>query len=425
METEIKNLSKTRIGILFEVPWEEIKPFLKRAFSQLESEVNVPGFRQGKVPEEILEKKIGREKILSFAAESFIREKYPQFIRDRKIEVIGSPQLSVLKLAWGNPFCFKVVVDVLPEVQLPDYKKIAQGVPVEKIEVSDEKIMETLKWLQQQRATFNELQRKARLGDFISIEYRSPQIENGRIFKDEFLLGKGGFVGNFEEEIQGLRKGEEKRFQIDFPKDYPRSNLAGKKIEFLVRVNKIQEMKLPPLDDDFAKSVGRFENLQGLKKSIKEGIFMEEQNTANLRRREKILEEISQKCDFEVPQNLVDVETQRLVEDFRKEVEKELKMSFTDYLKNAKTTEEELKKTFATRSVRNVKKFVILREIVRKENIQASNREIEEKINQEVLKKYPDINTAKKSVDLEKLKLYYKSVIENEKVMQLLTKASS
>ncbi|RLC39663.1 MAG: trigger factor, partial [Candidatus Nealsonbacteria bacterium] len=269
MEVKINNLSKSKIEIFFELSWQEFSPYLDKAVLEFSERMEFKGFRPGKVPREIVEKEIGQGKILEKAAELAIREKYPKIVIERNLEVIGAPEVEVLKLALKNPFIFRIKVNILPEILLPDYRKIARETPKKEIIVEEKEVEDTLKWLRNSRAKFKDLEREAKDGDLVEIEYQSPQIENGKVYQDRFFLGKGHFLAGFEDNLKGMKKGEEKEFEIDFPKDYYQEELRGKKAKFRVKIIKIQEVELPEINDNFARSLGRFENLESLKKNIK------------------------------------------------------------------------------------------------------------------------------------------------------------
>ena len=182
MEVKINNLPKSKIEIFFELSWQEFSPYLDKAVLEFSERMEFKGFRPGKVPREIVEKEIGQGKILEKAAELVIREKYPKVVIERNLEVIGAPEVEVLKLALKNPFSFRIKVNILPEIPLPDYRKIAQETPKKEIIVEEKEVEDTLKWLRNSRAKFKDLEREAKKGDFLEIEYRSPQIENGKLY---------------------------------------------------------------------------------------------------------------------------------------------------------------------------------------------------------------------------------------------------
>lgn len=423
MKAEINKLPKSQLEITVEMPWQEFQPFVGKAIKVLGKGVEVKGFRPGKAPQEFTEKEIGKDKILEWAADIAVREKYAQVVAEKQIEPIGAPRVEILKLAEGNPFCFKVQFEVLPKIKLPDYKKIASGVEKKEVPVKVEEVEDALKWLQKSKATFEDLKRGAKKGDFIEIEYQSPQIENNKVFKDAFLLGEGRLAPGFEQNLEGVKAGEERKFNIEFPKDYGKKELAGKKAEFKVKMKKAQLMKLPELNDGLAESLGQFKDLEGLKRSVKQGIAKEKGAAEVKRWREEVLERIAKATEFEAPESLVALEQEQLFLGLKNGVEKELKMEFKDYLAENKKKEEEVRQDFFKPAQKRVKNLLLLREIGKQEKVEVADQEIEEYVNR-FLTTYPQPDKAKQEIDVDKLKEYYKGIIYNEKVMQLLAKAT-
>lgn len=419
MSVKINNLPKSKIEISFEFPWPEILPYLDRACLKLSENLNIPGFRPGKIPKEIAEREVGENKILAEASEILIKKKYSDYILEKNLEVIGPPKVEILKLASKNPFSFKVTVEVLPEINLPDYKKLASQVKKREISVQDQEIEEALNWLQKSRTEFKELNREVKSEDFLEIEYKSPQIENNKIFEDSFFLGKGQFIPGFEKNLIGMKKGEEKEFSVIFPKPYEaKKELEGKEVIFKVKMKKVQETKLPELNDEFAKKLSNFENLEALKKSIKEGIKKEKETAEILRVREEILGKIASQTKIEVPETLIEVEKEHLLEDLKENVKKNIKIPFEQYLNQIKKSENDLKESFLEKAKKRVQGFLILREIGKKEKIIVKEEEITATINK-LLKNLPNIKSSEE-LDLPRLKQYYKGVIYNEKIFKLL-----
>ena len=441
MKAEVRKLLKSKIEILFEIPWEEgeFEDYFKRAASILGKDITVKGFRPGKMPQKILEKEIGAEKILQKAADLAVKEKYPQFIREKKIEAVSQPKINITKLAQGNPFEFKAEICVLPKINLPDYKKIASQIKRREILVEDKDVDDAVNWLQQSRAVFTPLEREVRFGDFVEIEYKSPQIENNkvgdelrssspyanaRVFKDKFLLGKARFVSGFEENLKEMKKGEEKEFGILFPEDYSNKLLAGKKTFFRVKMKSVQKMELPEINDEFAHTLGKFENLNSLKESLSQGIKKEKEIEESQRTRNEILEQIAQNSECELPESLVELEKNHLLDDLKQRVSQGLQISFEEYLIQIKKSEEEIKNSFLESAQRRVKNFLVLREIGKAENILVSEEEIKEETNK-ILKKYSDLEDTEKKIDLDRLKDYTESAIYNEKVFEKLENFSN
>jgi len=384
MKVDIKKLSQAKIEILVEIPWLEFEPYLDKAAQNLSQDLKFKGFRKGKVPGEILEREIGQGKILAGAGEICIKQKYPKIVLEKKLEVIGSPQVEILKLAKGNPFSFRVRAEILPEIRLPDYGKIVSEVEKKQMKVEEKEIKDALNFLAKSRAKFKDLEKAAEKGDFLEIEYQSPQIEQGKVYQDRFELGKGQFVPGFEQNLRGMKTGEKKEFKVIFPAGHANKNLVGQEVKFEVKVKKVMEAELPQITDEFAKSLGKFENLDGLKKNLAEGIKREKEIKEVQRWRGEILEKIVENSDFEVPQVLMDLEKDK----------------------------------------KRIENFLILRAIGKKEKVEVSEEEIEKAVNQ-FLQEYPAPEKAKKEIDPARLKEYYKGVIYNEKVFQKIESFSN
>jgi len=392
---KIKKLPKSQIEIFFEVCAKDLEKFYKEAVLEFGKEIKIEGFRSGHIPEKIIEQKVGKMAILEEAAEEAIRENYQKLISENSITPISQPQVEILparnashsdaggKLALGDDLEFKIRVFVLPEIKLPDYKKIAAGVKRKEISVAEKEVEDSLLWLQKSRAKLSLKNEAAQKGDFVEIEYSSPQLESGKIYKDAFFLGEGHFIEGFEQNLEGVKDGEEKEFTI-------------KDKNFKVKIKSVQKAELPEIGDEFAKSLGKFENIEALRQNIKQGITMEKESKETGRLCAEILDKISEASVCEIPEVLVLSEKKRTPD----------------------LPEDQIKK--------RVMNSLVLREIGRTEDIKVSDEEIKEEMDR-FLKQYPlpgrqagDIKTAENQFDAERLKEYIKDAIINEKTLKLL-----
>lgn len=438
MESTVKQLPKSQIELKIEVPINEFNSFIDRATLNLGKDLEVKGFRKGKVPKEIIEKEIGPEKILIEAADLAVRENYQKAVRQlmekNKITPVSEPKIEIQKLSRGANFIFLAKTTILPEIKLPDYKNIAAKVERKETKFEEKEVLEALKWLQKSRAKFALKNQPAQKGDFVEIEYWSPQIssypqnivtekntasqQKGQ--KDKFILGEGHLLPGFEEQIVGMRAGERKdRISISIPENHPLKKTVGEKINFKIKVNSVQNVELPEIGNQFAKTLGKFENLESLKKNIKEGLILEKQRAESQRVRREILEKIGQEVKCDIPEVLVEREQSQMLGNLKKNVSDSLKISFADYLSKIKKTEKEISESFLTEARKKVMNFLILREIGKREKIEVSEQELKEEINK-MLKQYSDVNRAHENLDPEKLKEYTKEAIKNEKIFQLL-----
>ena len=424
MKTSIKKVSNSKVEILIDVSSENLDNYYKKALSELGKDLKIKGFRPGNAPTNIVEERIGKDAILNHAAQIAIQDKYVQIVKENDLEVIERPKVEILKLALGNPLKFKVEAIIMPEIKLPDYREVAGSVKNEKVSIKDKDIEEALKWLQSSRTKLIALDREARKGDFIEIEYSSPQIENNSSKKDGFILGKGHTVPGFEEKLEKMKSGEEKGFSLDVPKDYSVKELAGKEVEFKVKTVSVLKTELPEINDEFAKSLGKFENLASLKKNIEEGLKMEKQKKAKEKLRGEIIDRIINSIKWEMPDSLVQAEKERIFADFKQSFSRNPQVSFEDYLKKTKKSEQEIEKSLLEPAQRNVKTYLILKEISKKENIEVSDQEVEKGVN-EILENDPSIKEKEKELDLERLRQYTRERITNERVFQLLEEFSN
>ena len=226
--------------------------------------------------------------------------------------------VCVKEMVVTYPLLFKIKVSVLPEIKLPDYKEIVSKVDGKEITVEPNEIEEALNYLQKSRAKFSQVNRPAEAKDFIEIEYQNKDINDGKEVKDRFILGEGGFLKDFEDNVIGMKAGEEKEFIAKFPpasnaerssagwENTPRKDLGGKDGSFKVKMILVQKMELPEINDDFAKSLGAFDTLVALKENLKGGITLEKQESERQRKRGEILNKISGKIAFDLPEKMVE-----------------------------------------------------------------------------------------------------------------------
>lgn len=358
MRASVKKLSDSEVELEIEIPAEEFDRSIERACLSFGKDLEIKGFRKGRAPKEFVEKEIGKEKILVEAANLSVEENYKKAVLENKIEAIFHPKIEIKKLAEGNPFIFSAKTAVLPEVTLPDYKEIASKVEKKEVVVEDKEFDSALKWLQKSRAKFSAKNQSAQNGDFVEIEYSSLQIGQ-EMQKDAFVLGEGHFLPGFEEKIIGMNPGEEKE-NITLNKD-------GKEFILRVKIISVQNVELPELNDEFAKGLGKFDNLDALKKNIKQGLILEKEQIEKQRVRQEILEKIGKKTKIKIPDVLIENEQKQMLENLKKMVSERLKISFQDYLKKLGKTEEEVIGSFLLESEKKVRNYLILREIGKKE----------------------------------------------------------
>lgn len=425
MEVKSKKLPKSQIELEFELTAEEFKEHMSHALEHLKHHIKVDGFRTGKAPAAMVQDKLKPEALLMEAGDHAVQHVYVDYIKENKLEPVGNPEVSIVKIAQGSPFVFKAVITVLPDVELPDYKEIAKKIKGKEISVTEEEIKDTLNYLQKSRAKMTLKNDITKNKDFVEIEYSCKEIENGKLVKDQFILGEGGMISGFEDNITGMKAGEEKTFTIRFPEKSPFGSLPavrqGKDGEFKVKVISVQKMELPEINDEFAKQLGVFDTLVALKISMKDGLTAEKQEAEKQRKRAEILDAIAQRAKFEMPESMVEYEQQRLLEDLKNRITQSIKITFENYLASIKKTEAEIKETYKKEAEKRLKGFLILRELGKLEKVEISDKEIDEEVAKSI-KNYSKEQLAK--IDINELKEYTKGVVYNEKIFQMLENLS-
>ena len=417
MEVKQKKLPKSQIELEFELTPEEFKEHMEHAVEHLKGHVKVDGFRQGKAPNKMVEEKLKPEALLMEAGDHAVQHTYVDYIKSSKLEPVGNPEVSIVKIALGNPFIFKAVITVLPVVELPDYKEIAKAVKGKEITVTEDEIQDSIKYLQKTRAKFTLKSDAAELKDYVEIKYQSKDIENNKEIEDKFILGEGGFMKGFEDGIVGMKAGEEKEVNVKFSADMPRKDLAGKESTFKIKMISVQKMELPEMNDEFAKQLGAFDSMTTLKVSMKEGITVEKTEQEKQRVRGEILEKIAEKAKFEMPEAMVEYEKDRLLQDLKMKVSQNIKISFEEYLASVKQTEDQIKQTYHKEAEKRLRGFLVLRELGKGEKIEVSDEEVEAEITKSVQNYSKD---QLEKIDISELKEYTKGVIHNEKIFQIL-----
>jgi trigger factor len=423
MEVLLKKISGSRAEVLFKIRKDEFEKFKEKAISILSQEVKKEGFRPGKVPKELIEKEAGEFRILEEAVKLLMEENLPKLILENKIELLSQPEVEALKPVdiKNDFFEFKTSFFIFPEVRLPDYKKIASQTKRKKVIIEDREIDDALHWIQKSRAKLTLKNKPAEKGDFIEIDFSSPQIEEGLKRKDGFILGEGQFVSGFEENLIGMINGQEKDFSLKFPENYPKKEMAGKNFDFKVKINSVQKAELPEINDEWAKGLGNFKDLASFKNGIKEGLAMEKDIAEGQKIRQEIMTKLGEKVEIEIPELLIEREKNIMMDGFRAKIAEVLKIPFEEYLAKIKKSEKDIKNSFNEEAKRRVKYDLILREISIKEKINVSEDEIKEEVSK-ILKNF-SIDKAKE-LDLEKLKLYIESEIKKEKTLKFLEKLS-
>lgn len=426
MKTEIKKLPKSQVELLITIPAEKWKHYHEHAVECLAHHVKIPGFRPGKADAKTLEKNLGPAAIMDEISEHAVNDTYHEALKEHNLIPVGQPKVEIIKLAPENEIVYKAVLSVIPKIALSeDYKKKlhAEGIKLETPKVEEKELKDSIEYLLNSRAKIVTVERPAKIGDRVEIDFES-RLDNVKIEKGEskhhpLIIGKSNFLPEFENNIVGMKAGEEKEFSVVFPEKYYQKSLAGKNVGFKVKMNLVQEVITPKFDDEFAKSLGHFTEVKELEKSISEGIIVEKTKGEKEKFRTKIVEFLIHNYGTkELPDVLVDSEVERMLADFKHSVEQN-GLKFEEYLSQLNKTETALKESWRQTAEGRINNYLITHEIVKQEDLKVSEEEITEQSNK-ILADYKNIKEAEKAIDPEKLKNNIYDVLITEKVLVFL-----
>ncbi len=426
IKSEVKKLDKSQVEIVISVSWDEWQKYLEMAIADISKEIKIEGFRNGKAPRKMIEQKVGTAMILDEAANKTVQKTYPAVLVQQKIEAIGQPKAQINKLAEGNDLEYAVVTSVMPEIKINPWrekaKKINKEFAKQETEVKDEEIKEELKTLANSRVQLATVEREAKDGDSVVIDFKVLQdgvpIEHGTAQDHPLILGKKVFIPGFEEQVVGMKKGEEKEFVLNFPDSYHEKSLAGRPATFQVKLKEVQERKTPEITDEFAKSLGKFENVDALKKNIREGVLEEKKQHAQEERRAKLLEMLAECAEVEIPEILIDEEVKKMFGEFEMQLYG-MGMDMEKYLEHTKKKREEIEQEWRPQAQKRIVIALALEQLAKDEEINVPNERIEEEMNK-TMARYKDIKDVKKNIDIQKVYTYVKGTLMNEKVFELL-----
>lgn len=384
MNVQVEKLDKSRVKIKFSVEKETVNKYINNAYEHLSVNVTIPGFRKGHAPRDMVEAQIGSHKIHDKALEMMFPFVYAEAITQEKIQSIGRPNVKVLKFAPDNQADFEVEVSVLPEVVLGNYKKLI--IEKNKISVENKEIEAVLNNLRKRDSKLVAKEGSAESGDWVDVDFSGEKngvkIEKMQSKAYPFVIGEGVMLPDFEKAVIGLSEGESKDFDLTFPKDYTDKEVAGGTYKFTVKVNKVQKVELPELDEEFIKKMsgGNESTLDGLKKDIKEALYKQKEQEDKIRIEEEILTQIVEKAEMQIPEDLLNEEFNEMKQDVVRKLEAQ-GLNLEKYLEFSRKSMEEYDLDLMKEAERKIKVGLVLNKIAEEEKIEVTEEEREAEVN--------------------------------------------
>jgi trigger factor len=379
MRVSRKDNSPTNITLTVDADAKDLAPIRTHVISHFRRSVRIPGFREGRAPDSMIEQNIPQQQFLDEFMEHALNEIYRRAVAQKKIRPVSAPNVQLKKFVPYTELQFEAETEILGPVKLPNYKiiKLAR----KKVDITAADVNEIIKNLQTRMAERADVERAAKDGDELIIDFAGTDSEgkkvNGADGQDYPLtLGSKTFIPGFEEELVGVKAGDSKTFEITFPKDYGVAALQSKKITFKVEVKKVQQLKEPKVDDEFATKVGPFKNLAELKADIKKQLRVERQGQADTEYDNELVRKIAAKTEIEVPNTLIEEENRRLEEQEKQNLTYR-GQTWQEHLTAEGLTEEEHRQRHYPEAEERVKIGLILSEIAERENLSISPEELE------------------------------------------------
>ncbi|MBA4541426.1 MULTISPECIES: trigger factor [Thermoactinomyces] len=382
MKASWEKTEKNQGVLTVETDEKTVAEALDQAFKKVVKKVSVPGFRKGKVPRPIFEKRFGVEALYQDALDILLPEAYEAAVKETGIEPVDRPEIDIEQLEKGKSLIFKATVTVKPEVKLGEYK----GLEVEEkdFSVKPEDVDAELERMQKQQGQLEAIEDGAvEKGDRVIIDFEGfvdgEAFEGGKAEKYTLEVGSGTFIPGFEDQLIGMKPGEEKDVEVTFPEDYHAKELAGKPAVFKVKLHEIKRLNLPELDDEFAQDVSEFDTLAELKADIEKNLNEKAQQEKENYIRNELVELAAKNAEIEIPQVMIDHEVEHMLRDFEQRLMYQ-GLNLEMYAQFTGQDQDALKEQFKEDAEKRVRANLVLEAIAAAEKIEVTEDEIEQEI---------------------------------------------
>ena len=405
MSLQVEQLEHNMAKLTIEVSAEELEGALQKAYQKQKSRINVPGFRKGKVPRQLIEKMYGPEIFYDDAANALIPEAYSKAYDESGLEIVSQPKIDVTQIEKGKPFIFTAEVATKPEVELGEYKGIE--VPKYSNRVTQKEIDAKLEEEQLKNArTITVEGRPVQDKDEVVLDFEGfvdgEAFEGGKGENYPLTIGSGSFIPGFEEQLIGAEPEKEVEVKVTFPEDYHAEDLKGKEAVFKCTVHEIKAKELPELDDEFASEVSEFDTLDELKTDIKAKIKEQKATDGKRKQEDQAVEQAIKNASYEIPDAMVDTQISQMANDFAQRIQSQ-GITLEQYFQFTGLTAEKMMEDMKPQAIKRIETRLVLEAIAKAENIEITD----EKVDEELAKMAESYN-----MEVEKLKEF---MGENEK----------
>ena len=420
MKTVFVKREKNDVMFNMEFSAEEFENAQVKAYQANKGQFVIDGFRKGKAPRSIIEKKYGEGVFFEDALDELFRENYPKALNELNLEVIDSPRAEFTQLKKGEGFTATITVACFPVVEVKDYK----GVKIDKIEreVKEDEIDNEIEQLQKRNARMVSVERAAEDGDTVYFDYSGfvgdNQFEGGTAEKQTLKLGSGMFIPGFEEQLVGCKADEDKDVKVTFPKDYHATDLAGKEAVFHCHIHEVREEELPELNDDFAQDVSEFDTLEELRANTRERLEETAKQSCIAQMKDAAMEKVMEANEVEAPVTMVNDEIDRIINEFQQQLMYS-GMRLDDYFKYTGTTMQDFREQVRPDAEKSVKTRIVLMGIVEAEKLECTDEEMNAELELMAKQYNTDVDQIKAMIGEANL-VYFKKDIQVKKAIDFV-----
>lgn len=419
---KVTTLPKSEVKIEFEIPWEESAPYREEAVRDISTAKPLPGFRPGKATYADVARIHGEMRILETALERIVRSFYVKAVLGEKLETVGSPAVSVDQLTPGQAIKFTTTSPIAPEVtKMPATKDCAVEKKTKK--ATEKEVEEAIDEMRKMRRTEVLVDRAATMDDLVIVDMEMSRenvaLEGGTGRDFRVYLSEPQYIPGLTNKLEGIKAGEERTFTLPFPEEYFQKHLAGKDVDFKVKASSVHELKMPEVNDEFAKGIG-IETMDELRKKLQENMQKEMDQRSSDAAEIEMLEKLVEQASFsEVPEILINEEVRRMQHELQHSIE-EQGMKWDDYLSSIKKTEADLKLDFVKQAIRRIQTAVLIKAFAKKNDIDVADEEVDAEIDR-ILENLPaEQEESRAHVSSPDYRDYVKVTMRNRRTLEWL-----
>lgn len=382
MSLQVEKLEHNMAKLTVEVAAEDVEKALQAAYLKQRKQINIPGFRKGKVPRQMIEKMYGLEVFYDEAANNMIPDAYAKAYDESELDIVSQPKIEVVQMEKGKPFIFTAEVATKPEVTLGDYK----GLKVDKVStrVTQKEVDEEIEKERERNArTIEVTDRAVQDKDEVTLDFEGfvdgVAFEGGKGEDYPLTIGSGSFIPGFEEQLIGAEIDKEVEVNVTFPKEYHSEELAGKDATFKCTVHTIKAKELPELDDEFASEVSECETMDAYRAEVKKNIKERKERTGKEKKENQAVDQAIENAQMDIPEAMIEFQVRQMADDFARRIQQQ-GLTVEQYFQFTGMTAEKMMEEMRPQAEKSIKTRLVLEAIVKAENIEVSDERVEEEL---------------------------------------------